>query len=285
MDAIGVRCDDGTVLHADRHAGGGRGVVILLHAMMVDRRSVDRPAGAGLASTLARAGFEVWNTDFRGHGLSGSLGPWTYDDLVMQDVPALVAAARRAGNGPVWVVGQSLGGHVSLASIAAGACAPDGLVMLSGNVWRPSDDPHPGRRMARHASVAWMLGVSRVAGRFPSRRLGVGPADEALPYVEDLARFWREDRWASRDGVDWGARLPGVTIPVLSVIGRGDRLLGHHVGARSFVSRVPGHRFALVGRGDLGLRHDPDHIGLGADRRCRAVWEWIGRWVAATSVR
>lgn len=284
MEPLAIRCADGTALHADRLPGRGRGVVVLLHAMMVDRRSLDRPAGAGLASELAGAGFEVWNTDFRGHGLSGSLGPWTYDDLVRQDLPALVSAARAHGRGPVWVMGLSLGGHVALASVAEGACAPDGLVLLSANVWRPADDPHPGRRVAREVALRGTLAVSRAVGRFPSRRLGAGPADESLPYLEDLARFWRDDRWASRDGVDWGARSAGVRIPVLAVAGRGDRLLAHPVGARSFVSRVPGHRFAAVGRGDLGLRHDPDHIGLGADPRCRPVWAWLAAWLRAAGL-
>ena len=98
---IAVPCEDGVVLQVERipARGRARGVAVVLHAMMVDRRSMDRPTGAGLASTLASEGWEVWNADFRGHG--GSVAAqWSYDDLVLRDVPALVAAARAAG-GPV----------------------------------------------------------------------------------------------------------------------------------------------------------------------------------------
>lgn len=279
-----IETSDGVFLHVDPLAAEGErvGIAVLLHAMMVDRRSLDRPRGRGLATTLARRGLDVWNVDFRGHGRSGDLGPWSYDDLVYRDIPALVAAARDAG-GPVWVVGQSLGGHTTLASIASGAASPDGLVMLSGNIWRPGLDPSIRRRIRRHGAMLAMRGVSEAAGRFPSRRLRAGPCDEALPYVRDLTRFWFTDRWADRDGREWTPLLAGVDVPVLSVIGRGDDLLAHHVGARTFVDPVPGHTFALVGRSDLGLQHDPDHMGLGADPRCEPVWNWVADWIRTRS--
>ena len=207
---IAVQCEDGVVLQVERIPACGRvrGVAVLLHAMMVDRRSMDRPPGAGLATTLASEGWEVWNADFRGHGGS-VVERWSYDDLVMYDVPALVHAARAAG-GPVWVVGLSLGGHVSLASVAARACAPDGLVLLSANVWLPSLEPSLARRLMKHLSGGLLLRLTRVLGRFPSRGLRVGPADESLDYIEDLIRFWRQDRWASRGDLDWRAGLAGL---------------------------------------------------------------------------
>ena len=68
--------------------------------------------GAGLAWSLYRQGFDVWNADFRGHGRSGPHAmtgvEWSYDDIVDYDVPALVAAARTAvPNGPLVWVGHS----------------------------------------------------------------------------------------------------------------------------------------------------------------------------------
>ena len=276
-----VTTEDGVVLHTDFHAAHGErwGTAVVLHAMMVDRRSMDRPAGSGLSSTLASHGLDVYNADFRGHGQSGSHGPWSYDDLVYRDIPALVSAARKASGGPVWVVGLSLGGHTTLASIAAGAATPDGLVSLSGNIWRPGLDRSIRRRIRRHFAMIAMRRLSEAVGRFPSRAVRAGPADEALPYVRDLTRFWFTDSWSDREGREWTPLLRDVRIPVLSVIGRGDDLLAHHVGARTFVERVPTHRFALVGRGDLGLEHDPDHMGLGADPRCKPVWNWISEWM------
>ena len=52
-------------------AGTAQGVVLLSHAMMANRRSLDRPTGRGLASTLNLRGFVTYALDVRGHGRSG----------------------------------------------------------------------------------------------------------------------------------------------------------------------------------------------------------------------
>lgn len=285
IEPASVVTADGVRLHVDRHRPEGEawGSVLVLHAMMVDRRSMDRPAGQGLASHLARRGLEVWNADYRGHGKSGSNGPWTYDELVRYDLPALCAAVRQAGPAPVWVLGLSLGGHTSMAAQGEGVVHFDGAVLLSANVWVRSYEPSLLRKVRKTASMAMVRGLTAAFGRFPSRRVRMGPADEAKPYMDDLTRFWFSDRWQSRDGVDWDAHLSHIDIPVLSVIGRGDRLMAHPDGARNWVSRIGGHVFALVGRGELGLEHDPDHIGLGADPRCAPVWDWVVDWMRGRS--
>ena len=103
-----------------------------------------------------------------------------------------------------------------------------------------------------------MRAVSEVFGRFPSRRLRIGPDDEALPYVRDLTRFW--SAWRSADGVhDYLAGLPHVRGPVLDVIGRGDRLMAHWEGALAWCEAFgPGRvEFWLVGAGDHGLELGP----------------------------
>ena len=284
MDVV---CDDGWVLHADRIPAVGpvKGVIVVLHAMMVDRRSMDRPRGRGLASVLADQGFEVLNADFRGHGKSGPSvkegGSWTYDDLVLQDVPTLVRAARRLDLGPVHIVGLSLGGHVSAASVGMGACEVDGLVMLSANTWSKEAESSWSRSAAKDLTLRAFRTVARVVGHWPSKGFGIGPANEALPYVEDLVRYWTEDRWASRDGVDWAVGLRQVPCRALLVIGRGDVLLAHPVGAHRWASPIPQLSFALVGKGQLGMTRDPGHMDLSTSRDCAGLWRWIAVWLAA----
>ena len=96
-----ARTDDGVELRGDwlvppRPAA----VAVTLHAMMVSRRTMDRPAGKGLASALAEGGLAVANVDFRAHGESGPRvsegGLATYDDFVVHDIPAAIGAARAA---------------------------------------------------------------------------------------------------------------------------------------------------------------------------------------------
>ena len=253
--------------------------MVVLHAMMVDRRSMDRPTGEGLASTLASCGWEVLNADFRGHGLSSNAGPWTYDDLVRWDVPALCQAARDLELGPVWVCGLSLGGHVATAAVAesclAGAPIADGVLALSSNVWCRWAEPGALQRRLKEAGMRGLMGVTRARGHFPARRLGIGPSNEAEPYVADLVRFWDTDAWAARDGVNWTQALTMCSVPIEAVVGRGDRLLARPLAVARFYASAPRHRVHVVGRGQFGLTWDPDHMGLGSDPRCRAVWDWL----------
>lgn len=282
-----VVCEDGWVLHADRISAVGpvKGVIVVLHAMMVDRRSMDRPRGGGLASVLARQGFEVLNADFRGHGMSGPSvkegGSWTYDDLVYLDVPEWVRAARNLNLGPVHIVGLSLGGHVSAASVGAGACEVDGLVMLSANTWSKAAEPSWSRRVAKDLTMQVFRSITQAVGHWPSKRFAIGPANEALPYVEDLVGYWTTDRWISRDGFDWTEGLRQVPCRALLVIGRGDLLLAHPLGARRWASPIPRLSFALVGRGELGMTRDPGHMDLSTSLDCLGLWRWIGVWLAS----
>ena len=119
------------------------------------------------------------------------------------------------------------------------------------------------------------------AGRFPSRRVRMGPADEARPYIQDISGFWTRDRWSSRDGVDYLAAARQVRGPVLSVLGEGDALLAHPVGAGRWAAHIgeDGAETWRAGVGRYGLAHDPDHMGLVTDVRCRSLWEAIGGWV------
>lgn len=290
MKSYTVVADDGWELIVDRHphAGQRRGAALLLHAMMVDRRTMDRPRGAGLASVLAASGFDVHVADLRGHGGSGPTaregGRWTYDDLVLRDVPALVEAVRDRDGGPLWVVGHSLGGHVALATAGVGAhtLAPDGHVLLGANIWMPSLEGSRRRRLAKDLMIRMFLSVTNQVGRFPARALRVGSADEAAPYVWDLCRAWLHDRWGSKDGRhDYLASLSYVDGPVLAVVGQGDRLLGHSEGVRAFIEQIgPGRAdFWVAKPGTLGLSHAPDHMGLVTDARCGPLWDAIARYM------
>lgn len=270
--------------------GQALGAVLAGHAMMVDRRSLDRPHGEGLLSHLAAAGWHVFAPDLRGRGASGPAvsegGCWSYDDLVRFDLPACLAAVReRAAGLPVVVLGHSLSGHVSIAAAGSGAyeTPPDAHVLLSANMWAPSMEPSPVRRFGKHFACWWLATMRALFGRFPSQLLRVGPVDEASDYIGDLVRFWREDRWASADGSsDYLRSMSRVEGPVLALIGRADRLLAHPESARLWTERLGPDlvEFRVLGRGDLGLEFDPDHMALAADPRSRPVWQAITSWLA-----
>ena len=269
--------------------GPVRGAILAGHAMMVDRRSLDRPQGAGMLSFFASRGWDVYAPDLRGRGASGPTvaegGRWAYDDLVRFDLPACLAAVRERSPGiAVVVLGHSLCGHVSVAAAGAGYYAqpPDAHVLLSANMWAPSFERSAALRLLKGATCLLLAALAVVFGRFPSRLLRVGPVDESGPYISDLVRFWRADRWLSADGaVDYMDLMSQVQGPVLALVGRGDRLLAHPAGAERWSALIgaSGAEFRVLGRGEFGLGFDPDHMALAVDRRAEPVWHEIHRWL------
>ncbi|WP_394826322.1 alpha/beta hydrolase [Pendulispora albinea] len=99
--------------------GGTRSPVLLVHGFGQNRYAWHLPSRS-LANHLARAGFDVFNVDLRGHGRTRQLtrvGSAGIDDYVREDIPAAVEEASRiSGNRRVFLVGHSLGGLVSYAA-------------------------------------------------------------------------------------------------------------------------------------------------------------------------
>jgi predicted alpha/beta hydrolase len=287
-ESVSVRAPDGWILHGDAiEVAQPKAVCVLAHAMMVNRRTMDRPRGSGLASTLAERGIAVMNCDLRGHGESGPRadegGRFAYDDFVQKDLPALVDAARaRWPDLPVVLVGHSLGAHAGL--IAAGLfprAAPDALVSLAGNLWMPRLEPSVTRRlMKRSIFRAWLRAANR-RGYFDPKPFRVGNTPEPLGYIRQFVDMFEADRLRSGDGaLDYEAALAQPSIPVLSIASDGDRLLAHPECVRRFFelarrARVDERRvvdFDFHGRA-------PSHMGLVTDARSRPLWHEIATWI------
>ena len=290
-----VACADGWVLTGEVVVGAPPvAVAVVGHAMMVDRRTLDRPRGRGLVSQLAARGVACVVADLRGHGKSGPRaaegGDWSYDDLVEQDVPALIALARaRFPTLTLACVGHSLFGHVALAHLARHPdAAVDGLVLLAVNVANPGWRARTVEAVRRRAGIELMGLVTRACGHLPARRLRYGTDDEAKSYVRDFLRNGRARRWLARDGFDYWDALGRIDRPVYALVGAGDRFMSPPADARAVAARIPGARFDVVGR-TSGLRFDPDHMGLVLDERARPAWDraadFIRSLVAATPGR
>jgi len=258
-----------------------RAVVVVGHAMMVDRRTLDRPRGSGLISQLVSRNLAVVTADLRGHGQSGPRaaegGRWSYDDLVENDVPALVDFARQKFPGlPLVCLGHSLFGHAALAHLTRHPDAPiDKLVLLACNYVHP--EWPLGAIVDKGSLMLLMSGLSRLFGHLPARRLGAGSDDEAAPFVDDFVRCLRLGDWRSRDGFSYAAHRVRVKTPILAIAGAGDRLLAPPAQARSLVAACPNSRFHIAGR-RTGLAFDPGHMALVLDQRARPVWEQIANF-------
>ncbi len=226
-----------------------RRIAIVSHAMMVDRRTLDR----GFLAELVANDIGVIAFDQRGHGSSRprvhegtSFG---YDRLV-EDVQAVIDWARaKFPTLPISLVGHSLFAHVSLAHLARhGTAQIASLVMIGCNV--------PTFRWSRFNRLrATILGfdlLSRIFGRFPARALRIGSEDEPSSYAGDFTRWVLKLKWTARDGFNYEDGIPRIDIPVLGVAGSRDWLAPATDFAR-LIETIPAHEFFVV---------DTDHMGL-----------------------
>jgi predicted alpha/beta hydrolase len=278
-----------SLLAREPRPGPPQGVVVLSHAMMANRRSLDRPSGRGLASVLVEAGFATLALDARGHGRSGPSpaegGDWTYDDVVMRDLPAALELARsRYPELPLAWLGHSLTAHGALALLGQRpelGSQLDALVSVSANVWLPELEPDCLRLVQKWLALAGFGLATWPLGYFPARRLGLGSEDVSRSFVGMFQVLRRSGRWCSRDGgIDYMAGLERVELPVLAVVGRGDRLLCHPDCSARFHRRLRRCRVWhwTAGR-QTGLEFDPDHMQVLTDERSAPLWRAIASWL------
>ena len=294
-----VVCEDGWKLDVELVTGPSpRAVAVVGHAMMVDRRTLD-VRGDGLVSALARAGIAVVWPDLRGHGRSGPRagegGEWNYDDLVEQDTPALLEFARAQFAGlPLFVVGHSLFGHVVVAWAGrhageALARAVRGFVVLAANSWIAECEPSRAVWIKKRALMEAMGVVTRVAGRFPSRRLRVGNNDEAAGYVRQFVAWTRGAGWQAADGFSYRQGLSSLAAPLCSIGATGDLLAAEAVCLERFYDRVPRREMVLAGARAkqmlppgwtaLPLPFDPGHMGIVTDARSAPAWQLAAEFI------
>ncbi|MFO0549823.1 MAG: alpha/beta hydrolase [Polyangiaceae bacterium] len=93
--------------------------VVLIHGYGQNRYAWHLPSRS-LFNYIARAGFDVFNLELRGHGRSRHLGahpPRLLSTFVEEDVPAAIEEVQRLSGGrPVYLIGHSMGGLVSYAA-------------------------------------------------------------------------------------------------------------------------------------------------------------------------
>jgi pimeloyl-ACP methyl ester carboxylesterase len=249
FEELEIRTRSGAVLRAlvdDPPEGTTlRATLVLAHAMFARKSSFGRRDRPGLSSVLTARGFRTVAFDFRGHG--DSVAPedargWGYDDLVREDVPAIVEYARARGEDkPVIVVGHSLGGHVALAALGTGRTSVDAVVALGVSVWLRELERSHVRWGAKRVVARAMLAISSRAGGLPARKLRIGSDDASERYVRDLLSTVTTGSWASADGADdYLAALARVRVPVAAVLGERDRLNCHPSAGEAFVRRCAG---------------------------------------------
>ncbi|MFK8330043.1 alpha/beta fold hydrolase [Pseudomonas sp. BJa5] len=196
--------------------------VILLHGSFSNRRFWYSPRGIGLGAYLARAGFDVWMPEMRGHGLSPRNQDYRQNrvaDYARYDLPVIGAFVReQSGRAAHWL-GHSLGG-TTLAAALGGQYLDAELVasaaffgtQVSRTYWPLKLPP-----------VEWggRLLLKRFA-QISGSRLKRGPEDEPIGLaLESMRWFGLFGRFGDQDR-DWWAGLAEVDVPLLAVAAAGD---------------------------------------------------------------
>jgi pimeloyl-ACP methyl ester carboxylesterase len=263
-------------------SSASRGVpVVLLHGSFSNRRFWYSPRGVGLGATLARAGFDVWIPEMRGHGLSPRNQQYRHNnvaDYARYDLPAIHAfVTELSGQRPFWL-GHSLGGTTLAMAMALDWLDADSLAgvalfgsQLSRVAWPATVAPFNwlGRALLR--------GFEHVSGP----RLKRGPEDEPAGVALELLRWHGLRRRMGRAGTDWRAGLARIKVPLLVVAGVGDRQDPPWACEQLFDCFAGRGQFLLLGQAQ-GFSHDYGHVDMLVSKAAQAeVWPQIQRWLAA----
>lgn len=273
-----------------RAGSAARGIpVVLLHDRFGNRRSWYTPAGQGLGARLARAGFDVWLAEMRGHGLSPRNRSYRDNrvaDYARYDLPAIAAfVGEQCGRAAHWL-GAGHGGLALVAALAMEAldgAALASLVLYAAQLHRPAG--RLGLPPLRWAAGLWLRRRQQVAAGWLG--LEAGPEEEPVGVLRE-SLCW--SGWFGRfgeGGQDWLARLGDVRVPVLALVGAGARpaVVG---AARQLLERFasPLREFVRLDREPGVAGDDPGKALCGTD--CTELAGLLSGWLerpAPLSVR
>ncbi|MBV2131234.1 alpha/beta hydrolase [Pseudomonas sp. MAP12] len=263
-------------------AVNARGVpLVLLHGSFANRRFWHTPNGHGLGAWLARAGFDVWLAEMRGHGLSPRNLGYRHNrvaDYARYDLPAIAAFIAEQCGKPAHWLGHSLGGLTLAAALGGGHLAAAQVASLT----------LCGCQISR---LHWSLKLPPLnwGARLLLRRreqvaagwLGQGPEDEPAGVVREGLRWFGLFGRFGEGKEDWAAGLADVTVPVLALAGAGEQAAAS-AACRQLLERFasPAREFLCLGRAQ-GFAEDYGHAALLTSRGAqREVWPLLLHWLS-----
>lgn len=159
-------------------------------------------------------------------GARKQAGNFGYREIVEEQIPRLVADARRRHPGPIILCGHSLGGQLAL--LAAGLMhePPDALVLVAAGTAHYAAWPASERRRAR-AFVNLVASAARILPWYPGDLLGFG-GDQPRRLMRDWAFNARTGRYrmegSAHDQATIASQVAMLRLPLLSIGLMGDRV-------------------------------------------------------------
>lgn len=290
-----------------RPGGATREPVVLVHGL-AQNRFTWRVSERSFQAALAEQGFDVWNLELRGHGLSRAWGAGNARGF--EEYVADVVRCAQATGAPPFLVGHSLG---NAACVGAATETPvAGLVNLAG-VFSFAQDNRTLRALARltlaaepllllapvRLSTGWageligrLYAVSDVAGYgFPIS--GWTPDSIERHLLEERLRegfdwtsveVWLQmSRWARGERFAWAEAFRSVDVPLFVAIGDHDPLVGESDGRACYEASGSADRTFVVFDAWNHGRHW-GHLDLILGHQAPAeVWPRLLEWLVARS--
>lgn len=258
-----------------------RGVpVILLHGAFENRRFWYSSAAEGLGPWLARAGYDVWIAETRGHGVSPRNLQYPRNrvvDYARYDLPVIGAFVHeQSAQSPHWL-GHGQGG-MSLALALAGGHLADSLAASVALFASEASRRHWPLRFPPFEWAARRLLKRSQSLHGP--RLKRGPEDEPLGVALEALRW--QGAWGrfGESGQDWAVALGEVRVPVLAVAGAADQR-APSADCEALLQHFPEatRRWLLLGRSQ-GFSMDFGHVDMLQGKAARAeVWPLVLGWL------
>lgn len=184
-----------------------------------------------LARSLVQDGTAVYAYDQRGFGATEPKGIWAGQDTLVSDLRVVSQLLReRYPDTPLYVVGKSMGGAVTIAALTGAEPLPvDGAVLIAPAIWGRKIMPWYQR--ASLAAARWLFPRMSFSGK-TVRRIGVRPSDDSEvlrqmsldPLVQKEARV--DTLYGLSELMNTAlARAPGIRMPTLLLYGAQDQVI------------------------------------------------------------
>jgi acylglycerol lipase len=184
-----------------------------------------------LARALVQDGTAVYAYDQRGFGATEPKGIWAGQETMVSDLGVVARLLReRYPDIPLYVVGKSMGGAVTIAALTGAEPLPvDGAVLIAPAIWGRKIMPWYQR--ASLSAARWLLPRLSFSGK-TARRIGVRASDDpevlrALsldPLVQKEARV--DTLYGLSELMNTAlARAPGIEVPTLLLYGAQDQVI------------------------------------------------------------
>ncbi|MDQ5768190.1 alpha/beta hydrolase [Thiothrix subterranea] len=174
-----LRTSDGTELvmtHWQAHSTP-KATLLLIHGLNEYAGAFDE-----MCETLAQHGVEVWAYDQRGFGRSPYRGLWSSAERMAHDAREAASQLRQTyPDRPLYVLGFSMGGAVTLLAAAQGKLDADGIILAAPAVWTRATQPFY-QRWAHQAALRLTPGWKPTG-----ESLAIRPTDNTVM----LRRIWK----------------------------------------------------------------------------------------------